>query len=37
MPTGMPMSSSKKMPKAAIMSVAGKRCRIAVVTGSWVS
>ena len=37
MPIGMPMSSSKKMPNMATMSVAGKRCRIAVATGSWVS
>ena len=37
MPIGMPMSSSKKMPNAAIITVAGKRCRMAVVTGSWVS
>ena len=35
-PTGMPMSSSKKMPKSATMSVAGKRCRMADMTGSWV-
>jgi hypothetical protein len=33
----MPMSSSKRMPYTAIMIVAGKRCRTAVVTGSWVS
>ena len=37
MPIGMPMSSSKKMPNMATMTVAGKRCRMAVVTGSWVS
>ncbi len=37
MPIGMPMSSSKKMPKNAIITVAGNRCRMAVATGSWVS
>ena len=37
MPIGMPMSSSKKMPNMATITVAGKRCRIAVATGSWVS
>ena len=36
MPTGMPMRSSKKMPQNATIMVAGKRCRIAVATGSWV-
>ncbi len=35
MPIGMPISSSKMMPKTAIMTVAGKRCRMDCVTGSW--
>ena len=37
MPIGMPMISSKKMPKMAIITVAGNRCRMADATGSWVS
>ena len=35
-PMGMPMSSSKKMPNMAIITVAGKRCRMAVRTGRYV-
>ena len=35
-PIGMPMISSKKMPKRAIITVAGNRCRMADMTGSWV-
>ena len=34
MPIGMPISSSKRMPKTAIITVAGKRCRMDWVTGS---
>ena len=37
MPTGMPISSSKKMPYMAIMTVAGKRSMIDWATGRWVS
>ena len=33
MPTGMPISSSKKIPNMAIITVAGNRCRMAVETG----
>ncbi len=36
MPIGMPISSSKKIPHTAIITVAGNRCRIDCVTGSWV-
>ena len=35
MPMGMPISSSKMIPKRAIITVAGNRCRIDCVTGSW--
>ncbi len=37
MPIGMPISSSKKMPNMATSTVAGKRWRMAVATGNWVS
>ena len=35
MPMGMPIRSSKMIPKRAIITVAGNRCRIDCVTGSW--
>ena len=37
MPTGMPISSSKKMPNRAIIAVAGKRSMIDCATGRSVS